>query len=110
MRYKAGGPQGVLKSADGGENWTASSEGLDIVMVNTVMIPRNTDWVFAGTPAGLYISKDGGETWEDGNLTLQFIKNNRREIGGAAFIDAYWRGRYYGFIDTDTALTPYDNQ
>jgi len=107
VMYKAGGTQGVLKSEDGGRSWTASTAGLDIPLVRTVVVPPYTDWIFAGTPAGLFISKDGGATWEDGHLVLQFDKNTRRELGGAAFIDAYWRGRYYGFIDDATAAAPY---
>ncbi|MDQ1257862.1 MAG: hypothetical protein QG656_2470, partial [Candidatus Hydrogenedentes bacterium] len=73
----------------------------------TVIAPPNTDWLFAGTPACLFISKDGGKTWEDGNLVLNFTKNTRIDLGGAAFIDAYWRGLYYGFIDEATANAPY---
>ncbi len=105
--YKAGEREGVLKSEDGGRTWSASTKGLDIPLVRTVMAPPNTTWVFAGTPAGLFISKDGGKTWEEGHLVLQFTKNTRREIGGAAFIDAYWRARYYGFIDEAIATAPY---
>ncbi|MEA3364136.1 MAG: hypothetical protein U9Q79_00730 [Candidatus Hydrogenedentes bacterium] len=98
----------VMKSTDGGKTFEHKKEGLDIPYAETVFAPRNTDWVFAGTPGGLYVSKDKGETWQDANLWLQFIKNTRREIGGAAFIDAYWRARYYGFIDDDTANAPYE--
>ena len=74
-----------------------------------VFISRYSDWLFAGTPGGLYISKDGGETWQDGNLWLQFDKNTRRELGGASFIDAYWRARYYGFIDDETTNKPFED-
>ncbi len=107
IMYKAGGTKGVLKSTDRGRTWTANTKGLDIPLVQTVIVPPNTDWIFAGTPAGLFISKDAGTTWEDGHLVLQFEKNTRRELGGAAFVDAYWRGRYYGFIDDATATAPY---
>ena len=96
---------GVLKSEDHGATWTLKNNGLRIPHAVTVFTPENTDWVFAGTPAGLYLSKDGGETWEDGHLVLQFVKNVRRSLGGAAYIDAYWRGRYYGFITDETART-----
>ncbi|HOZ49366.1 MAG TPA: hypothetical protein PLO37_21265 [Candidatus Hydrogenedentes bacterium] len=105
--YKAGDRQGALKSVDGGKTWTASTTGLDIPVVVTVIAPPDTDWIFAGTPAGLYVSKDSGETWESANLVLQFTKNIRRELGGAAFIDAYWRARYRGFIDDATAMAAY---
>lgn len=98
--------RGVLKSANGGKTWELKSEGLRIPRAGAVIAPENTDWVFAGTPAGLYISRDGGEHWEDGHLVLQFVKNVRRDLGGAAFIDAFWRGRYYGFITDEIAKTP----
>jgi hypothetical protein len=105
LRFKPD-DKGVLKSSDDGATWQFKCDGLRIPRAKTVFAPKNTDWVFAGTPAGLYLSKDGGEHWEDGHLVLQFVKNVRRDLGGAAFIDAYWRGRYYGFIDDTTAHTP----
>lgn len=95
----AGSDQGFLRSGDGGDSWQTLTSGLDIPIVRTVFAPRHSAWIFAGTPAGLYLSKDGGTTWQDANLRLQFTQNTRRELGGAAFLDAYWRARYYGFID-----------
>jgi len=41
---------------------------------------------------------------------LQFEKNTRRELGGAAFVDAFWRGMWYGFIDEETAKTPFEGE
>ncbi len=102
------GTRGVMKSADGGKTWSEHSDGMRIPRVEYVFKPRHSPWVFAATPGGLQVSKDGGATWEDANLWLQFDNNTRRELGGAAFIDAYWRGRYYGFIDDDTANAPCD--
>lgn len=106
VEFKAG-EGGVLRSVDGGKTWEAKATGLDIPLSKTVFAPGDTDWAFAGTPAGLYFSKDGGETWQDGHLVLQFIRNERRDLGGAAFIDAYWRARYYGFIDDAAANASY---
>ncbi len=106
----SGGLRGVLKSTDGGVTWQEKKTGLDIPVGRALMAPANTDWVFAGTPAGLFVSRDFGETWESAHLVPQFEKNTRREIGGAAYIDAYWRGRYYGFIDDETARRPYDER
>jgi hypothetical protein len=93
------GDGGVLKSTDGGATWAVKSAGLDIPMSKSVFTPANTAWVFAGTPAGLFVSKDDGETWTPGNLVLQFRHNERYDLGSAAFIDAFWRARYFGFID-----------
>ncbi len=103
----AAGERGVLKSEDGGRTWRQHEEGMRLPRVEYVFKPRNTQWVFAATPGGLQVSQDGGVTWSDANLWLQFEFNTRRELGGAAFIDAYWRGRYYGFIDAAAANTPY---
>lgn len=87
-----------------------SEAGFNIPLVRSLFVSRYSNWIFAGTPGGLYISKDGGETWQDGNLWLQFDKNTRRELGGASFVDAYWRAKYYGFIDDETANKPFENR
>ncbi len=106
-RLYAAAERGVITSSDGGKTWEKHQEGFSIPLVHSLFTSRHSDWVFAGTPGGLYISKNNGETWEDGNLWLQFNKNTRRELGGAAFIDAYWRARYYGFIDDAMASIPF---
>ncbi|MFQ6096322.1 MAG: WD40/YVTN/BNR-like repeat-containing protein, partial [Armatimonadota bacterium] len=103
-----GTKKGLLRSEDGGASWMLSAQGLDIPFVTHVMAPAASGSIFVGTYAGLYRSDDGGRTFRDGNLRLQFEKNTRREIGGAAYIDAYWLGRYYGFIDEATANAPPD--
>ena len=100
-------PEGVLKSADGGASWTLQTHGLDIPRASAVFTPAATAIVYASTPAGFFLSRDQGETWENAHLVLQFHYNTRREIGGAAFIDAYWRGRYHGLISDEEAETPW---
>lgn len=95
--------RGVLKSNDGGNNWEVKEEGLDIPLAESLIVPRNGKMIFVGTPGGLYLSEDKGETWKNAHLLLQFDKNRRHELGGAAFIDAYWRARFYGFIDEKLA-------
>lgn len=97
----------MRKSTDGGKTWTESKEGLDIPVPQAVFAPRAADTVFAGTPAGLFQSKNGGDTWETANLVLQFEKNTQRELGDASYLDAYWRGKYYGFIDEATDKAPW---
>lgn len=96
--YYAGTSNGVMRSADGGRSWDRHARGLDIPVVQTLFSDATSGLLFAGTPAGLYLSRDGAETWEDANLKLIFDANTKREVGGAAYLDAYWRGRYYGFI------------
>jgi len=103
--FYAAAERGVVRKSEG--SWEKSEEGFNIPLVRSLFTSRYSDWVFAGTPGGLYISKDGGKSWQDGNLWLQFDKNTRRELGGASFIDAYWRARYYGFIDDETADSPF---
>ncbi len=93
------GERGVLKSSDGGRSWQPKEAGLDIPQAHSLMVPQQGDGIYVGTPGGLYVSRDEGETWENAHLLLQFTRNTRRELGGAAFIDAYWRARNYGFID-----------
>lgn len=72
-----------------------------------VFDPRTAGIAYAGTPAGLFQSEDGGKTWRTAHLTCQFIKNTRRQLGGASYIDAYWRARYYGIIDDARAAAPH---
>jgi photosystem II stability/assembly factor-like uncharacterized protein len=105
--FAAAGDRGFLKSMDGGSTWSIKNAGLDIPSVSTVFAPATTEWVFAGTPSGLFVSKDQGETWESAHLVLQFERNTRRELGGASYIDAYWRARHYGFITPEMAAAPW---
>ena len=103
----AAAERGVARKTEKG--WEISVEGFNIPLIRSLFTSRYSDWVFAGTPGGLFVSKDGGETWQDGNLWLQFDKNTRRELGGASFIDAFWRARYYGFIDDEVATRAFEN-
>lgn len=91
--------RGVLRSRDGGASWEQKEAGLDIPIARSLLVPSTGGRIFVGTPAGLYVSDDQADTWQPAHLVLQFRQNYRRELGGAAFIDAYWRGRHYKFID-----------
>ena len=102
------GERGPRVSTDGGATWRDSVRGMTIPMVKTLLRPVHGDGLYAGTPGGLFVSRDGGVNWVDANLWLQFTKNTRRELGGAAFVDAYWRARYFGFIDEAMSLAPVD--
>jgi photosystem II stability/assembly factor-like uncharacterized protein len=95
--------RGLLKSTDGGESWKLTETGLDIPLVRSLSAPLHGDLLFAGTPAGLFLSRDRGDSWETAHLTLQFSRNQRHELGGAAFIDAYWRARHHGFLSQELA-------
>jgi len=55
---------GVLKTADGGANWSTSNAGLPIPVVSALAIdPSAPSTLFAGTDAGVFKSTDGGESW-----------------------------------------------
>jgi photosystem II stability/assembly factor-like uncharacterized protein len=90
-------------SRNGGRSWRELKDGLDIPKVRTIFTPAAGEVIYAGTPAGLYRLKRGQTHWQYANLRLQFEKNHRRDLGGAAYLDAYWRGRYFGFITDDEA-------
>ncbi len=94
---------GLLVSQTGGKTWSKISEGLDIPKIETLFVPASGRWIYAGTLAGLYRLERGKREWEYANLRLQFEKNTRRDLGGAAYLDAYWRGRYFGFITDEQA-------
>lgn len=61
----AGTTQGVFRSDDRCETWTAAGEGLEIAHVRCLAYhPDVSDLEFAGTePAGIFVSNDGARTW-----------------------------------------------
>ena len=78
-------------------------EGLDIPRVQSIWIPRHSGDIYVGTPAGLYVSRDRTNSWQDTTLILQEDGAIRAEIGGNAYLTAYWMGRYHGFITDEQA-------
>jgi len=99
----AAADDGVLKSTDGGIHWESANDGLEIPRAYTIFAPINSEKIYVGTPAGLFESSNSGEHWENSNLVLIFESNKRREVGSADYLDAYWRGRYFGFITDEQA-------
>ena len=95
--------RGVAITEDAGQTWHVSAEGLDIPRVQAMWKPRESSDLYVGTPAGLYVSRDGGETWQDTSLIPQGAGVTRSEIGGVAYLTAYWMARYHGFIDDAAA-------
>lgn len=62
----AGTSEGVLRSADIGDAWTAMNEGLTETDVHGLAVSpaySSDNTVFAGTPAGIFRSTDGGGSW-----------------------------------------------
>jgi photosystem II stability/assembly factor-like uncharacterized protein len=66
------GGEGILKSTDGGENWTQINEGLENLYINSLsMHPSDSTVLLAGAGnnvyhqgSGVYLSTNGGETWQ----------------------------------------------
>ena len=71
-KAKFAGGEGVLKSIDGGENWSSINNGLDNLYIGTLaMHPSNPEILLAGAGnhsydegSGIYLSTNGGKTWE----------------------------------------------
>ena len=94
---------GVAVTHDAGKTWKTSREGLDIPRVRTLWIPRHSNEIYVGTPAGMYVSRNRGESWQDTSLILQGDGAIRSEIGGMGYLEAYWMGRYHGFLTDEQA-------
>lgn len=52
---------GVFRSTDSGENWTAINSGLTNPYIYTVFTDRN--YIYAGTDSGAFRSTNNGENW-----------------------------------------------
>jgi photosystem II stability/assembly factor-like uncharacterized protein len=63
----AGTKDGIYRSADGGENWTETNQGLTERYVRWLAYhPDISDFEFAGTePAAIFVSRDGGDSWRE---------------------------------------------
>ncbi|HOX37538.1 MAG TPA: hypothetical protein PL033_06080 [Candidatus Brocadiia bacterium] len=86
--------------------WRDVSKGLDIPVVRAIFVPGGGDRVYVDTPAGLYVLNKDAAEWQFAGLRLQFHRNTRVDLGGAAYLDAYWMGRYFGFITDELATQP----
>lgn len=95
---------GVAITKDAGKTWEITNEGLYIPRVNAIFSSRYSKELYISTPAGMYISYDDGESWEDTSLILNDYGALRAEIGGVGYLEAYWLGRYHGFITEDEAM------
>jgi len=94
---------GIAVTHNAGLTWSKSQKGLDIPRVGALWTPRHSGDVYVGTPAGMYVSHDRGASWEDTSLILQEGGALRAEIGGVGYLEAYWMGRYHGFISDEEA-------
>ncbi|MGQ9542069.1 MAG: hypothetical protein ACUVTY_13400 [Armatimonadota bacterium] len=90
--------QGVMRLDPEQKRWQVVHDGLDIPVVYAVFVPYGSGRVFCSTPAGLYVLEPDANCWRSANLILIFEDNTQREVGSADFLEAYWRGRYLGFL------------
>lgn len=60
----AGAENGIWRSSDNGETWTAAGDDLTIRHVRALDASKGTGTLYAGTePAGIFLSKDKGRSW-----------------------------------------------
>jgi photosystem II stability/assembly factor-like uncharacterized protein len=97
------GGVGILKSVDGGQNWEASSIGLQNLYVGSLfMHPQNPDILLAGAGAvtypqgsGVYLTTDGGTSWKRTLDTyviasVEFASSNPT-VAYAGSVNAFYR-------------------
>lgn len=65
-------PNGVFTSADGGNSWSASNNGLPLTNTSYFVrsVGHNATHLFAGTHTGVFRSANNGATWTSANGTL----------------------------------------
>ncbi len=93
--------KGIMRLEPSQKRWRTFQEGLDIPMVYALFVPYGSKHVFCSTPAGLYVLEPGSNRWRDANLKLIFEDHTPREVGSADYLEAYWRGRYLGFLSEE---------
>ncbi len=111
LLFSAPGAPKILKTTDLGETWedlsgfetTAkfSPTGFpDVAVFSLVVMPYNTDVIWAGTEIGLFISNDGGLTWaiaDNGFPPVSVFDMKLRD--GEAVLATYGRGIWTSEID-----------
>ena len=71
------GTSGVYKSVDDGLNWTQTTSGMGLFVVDFLIIdPSNSSNIYAGTYNGLYKSSNAGGTWAAINTGLTNFQIN----------------------------------
>jgi len=98
----------VLAGSTEPDSWAPVMEGLDIPLVRRLFVSPHGDRVYASTPAGIYHLEASHTRWRPSHLVMQWRRNERRELGGAAFITAYWRALYFGLLDPAVTTMDYD--
>ncbi len=73
----SGNSGSVFRSADGGETWAPSDEGLPRGRLTIYALqgdPADARAVYAGTSEGVWLSRDGGATWGGQELPDQTVR------------------------------------
>ena len=63
---------GIYKSVDSGNNWSAINKGITNPSINDFFV--NGDKVYTATDGGILISDDGGKSWKNSNSGLRNLK------------------------------------
>ncbi len=61
---------GVIKSVNGGQNWTTINNGMNTLARSIVINPQDTTNLYVGTWEGVFKSINGGKTWVSINKGL----------------------------------------
>ena len=55
---------GVFKSTDGAQSWTATTQGLTVLYVQSLVLdPNRPEVLYAGTNGGIFKTTDGAQRW-----------------------------------------------
>lgn len=67
----------LLKSADGGDNWSDSTAGLGTSLLHSMIVdPQSSSTLYAASSAGVFQSGDGGVSWSPMNDELTNLSVN----------------------------------
>ncbi|MCF6343013.1 MAG: hypothetical protein L3J31_09440, partial [Bacteroidales bacterium] len=89
---------GVMKSTDGGLNWSSSNSGMGNVTVGRmIMHPTDPNTILAATSGGIYKSVDAGANWS--NKANGNYKEIVFKVDDAAVVFASQGGKFYRSTD-----------
>ena len=113
--YAGLSPDGVFKSTDGGQSWTAMNTGLTSITVRDIALdPRNPSTLYASTaegvfktsPAGaVFKSTDGGASWTAMSTGLTSLSVSHLAINSLTGSTLY-AGTNDGVFDFQIPLSP----
>lgn len=92
--YAATWGNGIFKSVDNGQNWTAINSGLTNQVVHSLVINSQSE-LFAGTfGAGVFKSVNGGENWSSTSFNNGYIWSLTASANGTLYAGTYSDGVY----------------